>query len=151
MVDDPYDLHRFTSAQDSGNTFARALEELRQGRKSSHWMWFVFPQIAGLGQSPTAKKFALSSRGEAQEYLRHPVLGPRLLESTGVVAETEGRTVAEIFGRVDALKLHSSMTLFMRVAPDGQLFWRVINRYYKGIPDPATDVLLCGERTAGSL
>jgi uncharacterized protein (DUF1810 family) len=130
------------SAQDNGNTYARALEELRRGRKVSHWMWFVFPQLAGLGQSPTSKKFALASAAEAQAYRQHPVLGRRLLESTGVVAVIEDRTAEEIFGTVDALKLHSSMTLFMRVEPGEEVFCHVLNRYYNGIPDAATDALL---------
>jgi uncharacterized protein (DUF1810 family) len=141
-MNDPYNLRRFTSAQDAGGTYARAVAELRQGSKTSHWMWFVFPQIAGLGQSPTSKRFAVSSLGEAQAYLGHPVLGPRLLECTGIVAEREAQSAEEIFGSVDAQKLHSSMSLFVRAAPGEPLFFQVLRHYYRGIADAATDTLL---------
>jgi uncharacterized protein (DUF1810 family)/uncharacterized protein YndB with AHSA1/START domain len=140
-VDDPA-LDRFVTAQDAGGTYARAVAELRAGRKSTHWMWFVFPQIAGLGHSSTARRFALASLAEARTYLRHPVLGARLLECTGIVAEARGHTADEIFGAVDAMKLRSSMTLFMRAAPDQPLFRAVLERYFDGIPDVATDRLL---------
>ncbi|HEY5360781.1 MAG TPA: DUF1810 domain-containing protein [Streptosporangiaceae bacterium] len=141
-MDDPYDLERFVTAQDSGGTFDQATAELRRGRKASHWMWFVFPQVAGLGQSPTARRFAISSLKEARAYLRHPVLGPRLAEAAGILAETQGRTAQQIFGGLDAQKLRSSMTLFQRAAPDHPLFGRVIDQYFDGIPDSATDRLL---------
>jgi uncharacterized protein (DUF1810 family) len=141
-MDDPYDLERFVTAQDSGGTFDRATAELRRGRKASHWMWFVFPQIAGLGQSPTARRFAISSLPEARAYLRHAVLGPRLAEAAGILAETSGRTAAQVFGGLDAQKLRSSMTLFLRAAPDDPLFARVISQYFDGVPDSATDRLL---------
>ena len=138
---DPYDLDRFVTAQDAGDTYARALAELRQGAKVSHWMWFVFPQIAGLGHSPTARHFAVSSVEEARAYLAHPVLGPRLAECAGVVAGLTGRTAEQIFGGVDAVKLRSSMTLF-RIADPGQaVFGQVLDRYYAGLPDAATEQL----------
>jgi uncharacterized protein (DUF1810 family) len=141
-VADQYDLDRFLAAQDAGGTYLRALEELRAGFKSSHWMWFVFPQIAGLGQSPTSRRFAISSLAEAVAYLRHPVLGPRLRESAAVVAGLKGRSADQIFGSVDAMKLRSSMTLFRRAAPDEPLFGHVLTRYFDGIPDHATETLL---------
>src|SRR6201994_4593576 len=111
-MDDPYDLERFVAAQDSGSVFDTALAELRRGRKTSHWIWFVFPQIAGLGQSPTSRRYAISSLAEAQAYLAHPVLGPRLIECATVVRDLPGRSADEIFGGIDAIKLRSSMTLF---------------------------------------
>ncbi len=114
---DPYDLGRFVTAQDSGGAYARAVAELRRGAKVSHWMWFVFPQIAGLGHSPTARHFAISSVAEARAYLAHPLLGPRLTECAGIVAGRTGRTAEQIFGGIDALKLRSSMTLFRLADP----------------------------------
>jgi uncharacterized protein (DUF1810 family) len=139
-MDDPFDLKRFVQAQDAGHTYDRVLEELRRGRKTSHWMWFLFPQIAGLGHSATSRTYAITSREEAQAYLGHDVLGPRLIECTGLVAgATDGRTAEEIFGSVDAQKLHSSMTLFMRAQPDEPLFAQVLDRYFEGRPDGATD------------
>jgi uncharacterized protein (DUF1810 family) len=150
-VDDPYDLRRFITAQDEGGTYERAAAELRGGRKTSHWMWFVFPQIAGLGQSPTSKRFALTSLGEAEDYVRHPILGPRLLECTRIVAETEDRSADEIFGGIDGQKLRSSMTLFMRAAPDEPLFSAVLHRYFGGAADAATDALLDAGRSPGPL
>ncbi len=136
---DPYDLARFVSAQDADGTYDRALAELRSGRKASHWMWFVFPQIAGLGSSAQSRMYAISSREEAAAYLDHPVLGPRLNECAEIVAATESREPAEIFGPVDAQKLRSSMTLFMRAAPGASVFARVIERHFSGVPDGATD------------
>ncbi|HVA24193.1 MAG TPA: DUF1810 domain-containing protein, partial [Chloroflexota bacterium] len=113
-MDDPYDLERFVAAQDERETYEDAVAELRRGLKMSHWMWFVFPQIAGLGQSSMSRRFAISSLQEAQAYLEHPVLGPRLAECTAMLLEATGRTGEQIFGSIDAQKLHSSMTLFMR-------------------------------------
>lgn len=101
-------------------------------------MWFVFPQIAGLGQSPTSRKFAISSLEEAKAYLQHPVLGPRLLQCAGIVAATHGRSAEQIFGGIDAQKLHSSMTLFLRTAPSEPVFGQVLDRYFGGTPDTAT-------------
>jgi uncharacterized protein (DUF1810 family) len=138
-LDDPYDLERFVAAQDAGGTYARAVDELRRERKTSHWMWFVFPQIAGLGSSPMSRKFAIGSLAEAQAYLRHPVLGPRLLECAGIVAQAQTPSAELILGYVDARKLHSSATLFMRAAPEAAVFQHVLDRFFDGRPDPATD------------
>jgi uncharacterized protein (DUF1810 family)/uncharacterized protein YndB with AHSA1/START domain len=142
LVDAHSALGRFMMAQDAGGTYGRAVAELRAGRKTTHWMWFVFPQLAGLGHSSTARRFALASLAEARAYLRHPVLGARLLECTGILEEVRGRTADDIFGAVDAMKLRSSMTLFMRAVPDQPLFHAVLERYFDGIPDDATDRLL---------
>jgi uncharacterized protein (DUF1810 family) len=141
-VEDPFELERFVTAQDAGGTYARALTELREGSKRSHWMWFIFPQIAGLGQSPTSRKYAISSLAEAQAYLRHPVLGPRLKDSAGAVAGQQGLTAGQIFGGIDARKLHSSMTLFLRADPQAFVFEQVLSKYFEGEPDPATERLL---------
>jgi uncharacterized protein (DUF1810 family) len=139
-MDDPYDLERFVDAQDADGTYERAVGELRAGRKTSHWMWFVFPQILGLGQSEFSRTFAISSVDEAEAYLRHPVLGPRLLECAGILAAAGGSSAERIFGTVDAKKLHSSMTLFMRAAPQEPVFAQVLDRYFDGVPDVATDM-----------
>jgi uncharacterized protein (DUF1810 family) len=138
-MDDPYHLRRFVTAQDSGGTFDRALDELRHGYKSSHWMWFIFPQIAGLGRSPTARRYAISSVDEARAYLAHPVLGPRLVQCTVVLGEIRGRTAEQVLGSVDAQKLRSSMTLFLRAASDGAVFQAVLDKYFDGTADVATD------------
>jgi uncharacterized protein (DUF1810 family) len=138
-VDDPYRLERFVAAQDAGGTYDRAVAELRRGRKASHWMWFVFPQIAGLGTSVTSRTYAISGVDEARLYVRHPVLGPRLVEATEVVAAAPARSAEEIFGVVDAQKLHSSMTLFLRAAPEEVCFGVVLERFFAGVPDAATD------------
>src|SRR6201981_829426 len=114
---DPYDLQRFVTAQDSGGTYERAAAELRAGRKTSHWMWFVFPQIAGLGYSPTARTYAITSLAEARADLAHPVLGARLTECAEVLAGLRDRTAEQVFGEVDAMKLCSSMTLFLHADP----------------------------------
>ncbi len=136
---DPYQLHRFETAQDQGGTYARAVAELRAGRKSSHWMWFIFPQIAGLGRSAIARKYAIASLAEAQAYLAHPVLGSRLLTSTRILTALTGRTAEEIFGSIDAMKLRSSMTLFMRASPDEGVFQAVLDKYFGGAADEATE------------
>jgi uncharacterized protein (DUF1810 family) len=138
-AEDPYDLQRFVAAQDAGGTYARATAELRAGRKTSHWMWFVFPQIAGLGYSPTARMYAITSLEEARAYLAHPVLGARLAECATILANLPNRTAEQIFGEVDALKLCSSMTLFARAAPDESVFRQVLDRYFGGVPDSATE------------
>jgi uncharacterized protein (DUF1810 family) len=138
-VDDPYDLERFVRAQDSGATYQRAADELRRGRKSSHWMWFVFPQITGLGRSPTAQRYAISSLDEARAYLAHPVLGPRLLESAEILVGLAGRSAEQVFGGIDAMKLRSSMTLFRHAAPPEPVFGQVLDQYFDGVPDPATE------------
>ena len=138
--EDPYDLDRFVAAQDAGGTYDQAVAELRRGRKTSHWMWFVFPQIAGLGRSPTAQRYAIASLAEAEAYLAHPVLGPRLREFAGVVAGLSDAASAEdVLGVTDALKLRSSMTLFARAAPDEPVFGRVLDRWFDGRADPATE------------
>ena len=138
-MDDPYFLLRFVIAQDRDGTYDRVLEELRLGSKRSHWMWFVFPQVAGLGHSRTSKQYAISGLAEAKEYLRHRVLGPRLIECTDLVATTPAADAVDIFGEVDALKLRSSMTLFVRAKPDEPLFRRVLDNCFDGLADPATD------------
>jgi uncharacterized protein (DUF1810 family) len=138
-MDDHFDLERFVTAQNTDATYDRAVRELRRGHKTSHWMWFVFPQIAGLGQSTLSKTFAISSREEARAYLQHTVLGPRLLVCAGIVAELTGLSAQQIFGDIDAHKLHSSMTLFMRAAPDQSLFGQVLDRSFDGLPDEPTD------------
>ncbi len=137
--EDPYDLQRFVAAQGAGGTYARAAAELRGGRKTSHWMWFVFPQIAGLGFSPTSRTYAITSLDEARAYLAHPVLGPRLTESAAILADLAGRSAEQIFGDLDAQKLRSSITLFMRAAPGEPVFRQVLDQYFGGVPDPATE------------
>jgi uncharacterized protein (DUF1810 family) len=134
------DLDRFVRAQ--ATVYDEVLAELRAGRKTSHWMWFVFPQIAGLGRSETARHYAIASLDEARTYLAHPTLGPRLRECAALLLAVEGRTAEGILGSIDALKLRSSMTLFLRADPDEPLFRRVLDRFYDGAPDPATDALL---------
>ncbi len=131
-------LHRFVDAQDEGGTYEQALGELRAGHKASHWMWFVFPQIAGLGRSPTARRYAIASLAEAEDYLRHAVLGPRLLECARVLTELNARSAPAIFGEVDALKLRSSMTLFARAVPGDPVFGEVLGQYFGGAEDQAT-------------
>jgi len=143
-MDGQFRLGRFVSAQDADATYDGAAAELRRGRKTSHWMWFVFPQIAGLGQSALSREFAISSLAEAHAYLHHAVLGPRLLECAAILAERRDRTAVQIFGVVDARKLHSSMTLFMRADPDQLLFRQVLERYFDGLPDTATDERIRG-------
>ena len=137
-------LERFVSAQDTRGTYDAALAELRAGRKTSHWMWFVFPQLAGLGLSETSRRYAISSLDEARAYLAHPVLGPRLQECARALLGLDGRTATEILGPVDALKLRSSLTLFARAAPEDPVFGEVLDRYFDGRPDEATDALLDG-------
>jgi len=144
---DPWRLERFVAAQDRGGTYRGAVAELRAGAKVSHWMWFVFPQIAGLGMSAMAREYAISSIAEARAYLDHPVLGPRLVECAGIVAGTEGRSAERIFGPVDAMKLRSSMTLFAAAAgggeqdpgePGGNVFRAVLAKFFDGAADEAT-------------
>jgi uncharacterized protein (DUF1810 family) len=139
---DPFDLARFVEAQDAAGTYDQALRELRDGRKRSHWMWFVFPQIAGLGQSPTSRRYAIASQAEALAYLRHSVLGPRLLACVAALNQLDGRTAVQVFGSIDAQKLRSSMTLFLRADPAEPAFQQVLDRYFAGLPDAATDRLL---------
>jgi uncharacterized protein (DUF1810 family) len=135
------DLRRFVEAQDDG-TYEQALEELRAGRKRSHWMWFVFPQIAGLGRSETARFYAIGSLGEAEAYLAHPVLGPRLRECAQALLDIDNDNAEAVLGGIDAQKLRSSMTLFLRAAPEVQLFAQVLGKFFGGRADDATDRLL---------
>ena len=137
---DSFDLARFTSAQEA--VYARALAEIRSGDKRSHWMWFIFPQIDGLGFSSTAKRYAVKSAEEARQYLAHPVLGPRLLECAEAVLAVDGRTAFEIFGSPDDLKLKSCMTLFEAVAGQDSVFGRVLDKYYQGKRDAKTQAIL---------
>jgi uncharacterized protein (DUF1810 family) len=131
-------LERFVEAQDSRGTYETALAELRDGRKVSHWMWFVFPQIAGLGRSPTAQRYAIASLDEARAYLEHPVLGPRLVEAARALTPHAGRSAEEILGGIDAMKLRSSMTLFAAAAPEEPVFRNVLDAFFDGQPDPET-------------
>jgi uncharacterized protein (DUF1810 family) len=135
-MSDPYDLQRFVDAQNP--VYDKVCSELREGRKKSHWMWFVFPQIEGLGSSPLARKFAISSLAEAAAYLEHPALGPRLAECTRLVYQVEGRTIEQIFGYPDDLKFRSSMTLFAHATPDNRVFVDALQKYFSGEFDPAT-------------
>lgn len=138
-TEDAYDLQRFVAAQDAGGTYDRATAELRAGRKTSHWMWFVFPQVAGLGYSPASRTYAISSLDEARAYVAHPVLGARLIECATILAGLPGRTAEQIFGEVDALKLRSCITLFIRAAPGEPVFRQVLDQYFGGEPDSATE------------
>lgn len=137
-MSDPFQLQRFVQAQDSGGTYDDAVRELRAGQKRSHWMWFVFPQVAGLGRSATAQRFAISGLAEAEAYLAHPVLGPRLRQAARLLAELDSTDPVDVLGPVDAQKLRSSMTLFARAAPGERVFQDVLDRYFAGVPDDAT-------------
>jgi uncharacterized protein (DUF1810 family) len=139
---DDHDLSRFVEAQDVGDTYDAAVSQLRAGHKTGHWMWFIFPQLAGLGRSSMSAQFAIGSLDEARAYLRHAVLGPRLMECATIVAGTRGRTAEQIFGGIDALKLRSSVTLFLRTAPDVDVFRQILDRYYDGEGDARTVELL---------
>jgi uncharacterized protein (DUF1810 family) len=133
---DPYDLQRFVDAQ--RGVYARAEAELRAGRKESHWMWYIFPQIKGLGQSAMAQKYALSSVAEATNYLKHPQLGTRVRECTRIVTAIDGRSAQVIFGHPDYLKFHSSMTLFAHATSDNKTFMDALRKYYRSEFDPQT-------------
>jgi uncharacterized protein (DUF1810 family) len=137
---DPFDLDRVVRAQK--DDYADALAEVRAGRKESHWMWFVFPQLAGLGSSPTARYYALAGRAEAEAYLAHPVLGPRLREITAAALAVEGGSAYDVFGSPDDLKLRSCATLFARVSPPGSVFDQLLAKYFDGQPDRRTLDLL---------
>jgi uncharacterized protein (DUF1810 family) len=145
-MDHTFNLERFIEAQDSGGTYQQALSELQLGTKKGHWMWFIFPQIAGLGSSPTSRKYAITSLAEAQAYLEHDVLGPRLLECSTTVAAHTDQSAVDILGGIDAKKLRSSMTLFLRAAPGETVFKTVLARFFDGEPDPATDEQLAAAR-----
>jgi uncharacterized protein (DUF1810 family) len=137
---DPYNLDRFLEAQ--SGIYERVLDELRRGQKSSHWMWFIFPQIRGLGRTETSVFFAISSLAEARAYLEHPVLGPRLRECCELLLQLEGKSASEMFGFPDDLKLRSSMTLFAQVEFESDVFQSVLNQCFEGEPDPRTLELL---------
>jgi uncharacterized protein (DUF1810 family) len=133
---DAFNLERFIDAQ--APLYDEVRRELKVGRKQSHWMWFIFPQIAGLGQSPTSIRFAIASLDEAKAYLAHPVLGERLRECARLTLDVEGKSARQIFGSIDEMKFRSSMSLFARAAPDESLFQRCIDKYFGGGSDPAT-------------
>ncbi len=142
-MSDPYRLERFVIAQDRGGAYRRAVAELRAGRKTGHWMWFIFPQVQGLGSSAMAREFAISSLAEARAYLAHPALGPRLVECARILAAADGASAVAILGGIDAVKLRSSMTLFAAaVGADGadgaEPFRAVLAKYFGGQPDEAT-------------
>ena len=139
-TNDPFDLQRFVDAQD--RIYDTVVDELTAARKRSHWMWFIFPQLRGLGSSPTAVRFAISSADEARAYLAHELLGPRLRECARMVARIDGRSAEDIFGWPDDMKLRSSMTLFARTADDNADFVAVLDKFYGGEEDPATLALL---------
>jgi uncharacterized protein (DUF1810 family) len=140
VSDNPYELQRFVDAQEP--VYGRVLGELRGGRKRSHWIWFIFPQLRRLGRSPTAVKYGISSREEARAYLAHEILGPRLRECTRLVRQIDGRPVEDIFGWPDNLKVRSSMTLFARCTDDNADFVAVLDKFYNGEEDPLTVELL---------
>jgi uncharacterized protein (DUF1810 family) len=144
---DPFDLNRFVAAQ--AEQYASTIAEIRSGRKRTHWMWFIFPQIEGLGSSTTAQFYAIKGVAEAEAYLRHPLLGPRLLECTEAAIGVEGRSALEIFGSPDDMKLRSCATLFAHVSPQGSVFERLLGKYYGGSPDSLTErVIRGGERSS---
>jgi uncharacterized protein (DUF1810 family) len=136
----PFDLDRFVAAQEG--VYEGALRELRAGRKTGHWIWFIFPQLVGLGRSETSRFYGIKSIEEARAFVAHPTVGARLLECVGAVLGTSGATADQIFGSLDAMKVRSSMTLFHRAAPDEPLFEQVLERFYRGVADEATDALL---------
>jgi uncharacterized protein (DUF1810 family) len=139
-VEDPHNLQRFVDAQE--RIYTQALAEIRYGRKQSHWMWFVFPQFAGLGSSPTSEHYAIKTLDEARTYLAHPVLGPRLIESAAAVLAVNGRSANEIFGSPDDMKLRSSATLFAAVSDAGSVFHRLLDKYFGGDSDARTLALI---------
>ena len=139
-MSDPFDLNRFVRAQEAD--YVGALAEIRSGRKRSHWMWYVFPQFAGLGLSAMSQRYAINSLAEARAYLAHPILGPRLIEIADAVLNVQGRTAHEIFGSPDDLKLSSSATLFALVSPADSVFQRIIDKYFDGSRDEQTVALV---------
>ena len=139
-ADDPYDLDRFVQAQ--ADDYARALAEIRSGRKRSHWMWYIFPQIDGLGYSSMSRRYSIKSLDEAGAYLDHPVLGPRLVECAEAALGVEGRSAYEIFGSPDDMKLRSNATLFASVTPADSVFARLLDKFFDGKPDGKTLGLL---------
>lgn len=139
---EPDGLQHFVDAQ--APVFAQVLAELRAGRKRSHWMWFVFPQLGGLGHSAMARRYAIASLEQARAYLRHAVLGPRLVRCSTLVLEVTGTSIHTIFGSPDDLKFRSSMTLFAQAAPEIDVFDACLHKYFAGVPDPQTLALLAG-------
>ncbi|HEY4626612.1 MAG TPA: DUF1810 domain-containing protein [Blastococcus sp.] len=137
-MSDPFRLQRFVDAQDSAGTYEQALRELRDGAKRGHWMWFVFPQIAGLGRSPTAQHYAVSGLDEGRAYLAHPVLGRRLKQSAEALTALDTADAVRVLGPIDAMKLKSSMTLFAHAAPDEPVFRAVLDQYFGGAEDDET-------------
>jgi len=135
-------MQRFVAAQDGRGTYRSAVAELRAGRKRGHWMWFVFPQLAGLGFTLTSRAFAIADLAEARAYLDHDVLGPRLRECCRALLDLDGLSAEQVFGVIDALKLRSSMTLFVHAAPDDGVFVEVLERFYEGLEDERTVRLL---------
>lgn len=146
MTDDHFELQRFVEAQERDGTYERALAELRAGRKRGHWIWFVFPQIEGLGYSEMSRLYAIAGLDEAAAYLAHPLLGPRLAQSAEVLLQLPGQDPVAILGEVDAVKLRSSMTLFAHVPGAAPVFGEVLARYYAGVADEATEQRLGGPR-----
>lgn len=147
VSDDPHDLNRFLEAQE--DTYEQALAELESGRKRSHWMWYIFPQFAGLGMSPTSKRYAIKSIEEAKNYLNHPILGPRLIRCAEAALRIERRSAHDVFGSPDDLKLKSCATLFASVSPADSVFAQLLDKYFDGEPDGDTLRLLkneCGEK-----
>lgn len=140
MTADPHDLTRFVQAQEGA--YHQVLSEIRSGRKRSHWMWYIFPQYEGLGFSSTSRRYAIKSLAEAEAYLRHPVLGPRLLECAEAAVRVDGRSASEVFGSPDDMKLRSCATLFACVSPPGSVFERLLDRYFRGERDGTTLRLL---------
>ena len=141
-MSDHFRLSRFEAAQNAGGTYERAVTELRAGHKASHWMWFVFPQLAGLGRSTMSQRYAIASLQEARAYLQHPVLGPRLLECARILTELDQSRAEQIFGAIDALKLRSCMTLFAHASPESGVFQQVLERYFGATADATTEALL---------
>ena len=139
-ADDPYNLERFLQAQEAD--YARALAEIQAGRKRSHWIWYIFPQVEGLGFSATSRRYSIKSLAEAEAYLRHPVLGPRLIECCEAALLVQGRSALDIFGSPDDMKLKSCATLFAAVSPAGSPFHRLLDKYYQGSRDHRTLQLL---------
>jgi|SRR5579875_2597495 len=137
-MEDPYRLKRFVEAQNRASTYEAAASELRAGRKVGHWMWFIFPQVTGLGHSSMSREFGISSIAEAQAYLRHVILGPRLIECARILMRIEGRSATDIFGTIDAMKLRSSMTLFMTAQPEEPIFREVLAKYFHSSADQET-------------
>ena len=142
MLVDPFDLRRFLQAQD--RDYDTALSEIRSGRKQSHWMWYVFPQFEGLGFSHTSRHYSIKSISEAEAYLAHPILGPRLIECAQAALDVQSRSALEIFGSPDDIKLRSSATLFALVSPPGSVFQQILEKYFQGRRDEATLSLVVG-------